>query len=194
MILRAGVPARDRQRGRHAGPPGLRRSSSSGARTSAMPSPSTRRCSTAPASSVRRWPAWRSRRSASGRAFAINALSFLAVIVGLLMIDEDDAARSRRGSTDPTRRERSCTTSRKACATSGRRQVVLLAVVAVGVVATVGMNFNVLIPAFAQDELGERRRRLRLPDGRVRGRVADGRACGSCSVAGRGRSGSRPAR
>ena len=30
----------------------------------------------------------------------------------------------------------------------------LLAVVTVGVVATVGMNFTVLIPAFAQNELG----------------------------------------
>ena len=35
-----------------------------------------------------------------------------------------------------------------------RTPVVLLAVVVVGVVATVGMNFTVLIPAFAQDELG----------------------------------------
>ncbi len=34
-----------------------------------------------------------------------------------------------------------------------RTQVVLLAVVVVGSVATVGMNFNVLIPAFAQDDL-----------------------------------------
>jgi predicted MFS family arabinose efflux permease len=32
-------------------------------------------------------------------------------------------------------------------------QIVLLAVVTVGVVATVGMNFNVLIPAFAQNDL-----------------------------------------
>jgi predicted MFS family arabinose efflux permease len=32
--------------------------------------------------------------------------------------------------------------------------IVLLAVTTVGVVATVGMNFNVLIPAFAQNDLG----------------------------------------
>jgi MFS family permease len=36
----------------------------------------------------------------------------------------------------------------------GRTPVVLLAVVVVGTVATVGMNFGVLIPAFAQHELG----------------------------------------
>jgi predicted MFS family arabinose efflux permease len=33
-------------------------------------------------------------------------------------------------------------------------QIVLLAIVTVGVVATVGMNFNVLIPAFAANDLG----------------------------------------
>jgi MFS family permease len=35
-----------------------------------------------------------------------------------------------------------------------RTPVVLLAVTVVGVAATVGMNWNVLLPAFAQDELG----------------------------------------
>ena len=52
--------------------------------------------------------------------------------------------------------------------------IVLLAVVTVGVVATVGMNFTVLIPAFAQNELRKRRRGLWVPDGRVRDRVVAG--------------------
>jgi MFS family permease len=88
-----------------------------------------------------------------GPAFAINALSFLAVIVGLAMMDESELHIGNR----IARPETVGAVVRNLA--EGLRYVrgtpvVLLAVVVVGGVATVGMNFNVLIPAFAQGELG----------------------------------------
>jgi MFS family permease len=88
-----------------------------------------------------------------GPAFVINAVSFLAVIVGLHLINERDLQL-------PTRIARPA--SPRAVVdnlTEGlqyvrQTRVVLLAVVVVGLVATFGMNFAVLIPAFARDELG----------------------------------------
>ncbi len=85
-------------------------------------------------------------------AFLINGLSFLAVIVGLRLIDE-------RQLELPTRIARP--TSARAVVQNlaegldyvRRTPVVLLAVIVVGSVATVGMNWGVLIPAFAQAEL-----------------------------------------
>ena len=86
-------------------------------------------------------------------AFAINALSFLAVIVALLMLDETSSGRGR-GSPTP----RSGGRGHREPAPRGSRYVrqtplVLLAVLVVGGVATFGMNFSVLIPAFAADDL-----------------------------------------
>ena len=85
-------------------------------------------------------------------AFLINGLSFVAVIVGLWLIDEDELEL-------PTRIDRP-TTARAVVdnlvaglAYVRQTPVVLLAVVVVGTVATAGMNWSVLIPAFAQDEL-----------------------------------------
>lgn len=85
-------------------------------------------------------------------AFMINGLSFLAVIVGLWLIDSAELQL-------PPRIDRP-TTVRAVMRNLGEgldyvRQtpVVLLAVVVVGTVATVGMNWTVLMPAFAQDEL-----------------------------------------
>ena len=85
-------------------------------------------------------------------AFLVNGLSFLAVIVGLWLIDDDELEL-------PTRIDRP-TTARAVVdnlvaglAYVRQTPVVLLAVVVVGTVATAGMNWNVLIPAFAQDEL-----------------------------------------
>ena len=88
-----------------------------------------------------------------GPAFAINALSFLAVIVGLRLMDERElrvAGRIAR----PESARAVVLNLREGLAYVRRTQVVLLAVVVVGTVATVGMNFGVLIPAFAQNELG----------------------------------------
>ena len=87
-----------------------------------------------------------------GPAFAINAVSFLAVIVGLRMMDERELQHpiriSRPGSAGAVVRN-----LREGLVYVRRTEIVLLAVTVVGATATVGMNFNVLIPAFAQDDL-----------------------------------------
>jgi MFS family permease len=87
-----------------------------------------------------------------GPAFAINAVSFLAVIVGLVVMDDrqmhvpnriarPESARAVVGHLkDGLRYVR-------------QTELVLLAVIVMGTVATVGMNFSVLIPAFAADTL-----------------------------------------
>jgi MFS family permease len=87
-----------------------------------------------------------------GVAFAINALSFLAVLIGLSLMRDDELHAARL-----IPRPRSV---REVFANLGegldfvrRTPVVLMAVSMVGLIATVGMNFNVLIPPFAQDVL-----------------------------------------
>ncbi|MGZ8514409.1 MAG: MFS transporter [Candidatus Limnocylindrales bacterium] len=85
-------------------------------------------------------------------AFAINALSFLAVIVGLWMMDEGElkiGARIAR----PTSVQAVVQNLAEGLRYVRRTRIVLLATVVVGTVATVGMNFGVLIPAFAQHDL-----------------------------------------
>jgi len=85
-------------------------------------------------------------------AFAINALSFLAVIVALLMLDES------RLRTPPRIARPGSASAVMENLVEGLGYVrhtplVLLAVLVVGGVATFGMNFSVLIPAFAADDL-----------------------------------------
>lgn len=87
-----------------------------------------------------------------GPAFAINALSFLAVIVGLRMIDDEDLHLPPRIARPESARA-VVRHLKEGLRYVRQTQLVLLAVVVVGSVATVGMNFNVLIPAFAQNEL-----------------------------------------
>ncbi|MEA2610610.1 MAG: hypothetical protein QOG32_336 [Chloroflexota bacterium] len=87
-----------------------------------------------------------------GPAFAINALSFLAVIVGLRMIDDEDLHLPPRIARPESARA-VVRHLKDGLRYVRQTQLVLLAVVVVGSVATVGMNFNVLIPAFAQNEL-----------------------------------------
>jgi len=89
----------------------------------------------------------------TGVAFLINGVSFLAVIVGLLMMRD-----SELHSPPPMRRPR---TAREVVASVGEgvsyvRQtpVVLFSVVVVGLAATIGMNFQVTIPPFARATLG----------------------------------------
>jgi MFS family permease len=87
-----------------------------------------------------------------GPAFAINALSFLAVIVGLVAMDD-------RQMHLPTRIARPESVGavlghlKDGLRYVRQTELVLLAVVVMGTVATVGMNFSVLIPAFAADDL-----------------------------------------
>lgn len=86
-------------------------------------------------------------------AFLINGLSFLAVIVGLSLIDELDLQLPPRIAR-PTSARAVVQNLAEGLDYVRRTPVVLLAVVVVGMAATVGMNWGVLIPAFAQRELG----------------------------------------
>ncbi|MEP6638540.1 MAG: MFS transporter [Chloroflexota bacterium] len=88
-----------------------------------------------------------------GPAFAINAISFLAVIIGLRLMDDRDLHVPTRIAR-PTSAGAVVENLKEGLQYVRGTPVVLLAVVTVGVVATVGMNFNVLIPAFAQGQLG----------------------------------------
>jgi len=85
-------------------------------------------------------------------AFVLNAVSFLAVLVGLWLMDEKElkiGARIAR----PASARAVVQNLAEGLRYVRQTRIVLLAVVVVGSVATVGMNFNVLIPAFAQHEL-----------------------------------------
>jgi MFS family permease len=85
-------------------------------------------------------------------AFAINALSFLAVIIALALMRDADLHRARLIARP--RSVRQVLANLVEGLTFVRRTpVVLMAVSVVGLVATVGMNFNVLIPPLAQDVL-----------------------------------------
>jgi MFS family permease len=85
-------------------------------------------------------------------AFAINALSFLAVLVGLSLMDDESLHRARL-----VARPRSVADVREQLVEGLRfvrhTPIVLLAVTTVGVVATTGMNFNVIVPPLASDIL-----------------------------------------
>ena len=86
-------------------------------------------------------------------AFAINAASFLAVIVGLRAMSDHELHRPRL-----VPRPRSVRAVfdnlREGLAFVRHTPIVVLAVTTVGLVATFGMNFQVLIPPLAQDVLG----------------------------------------
>lgn len=84
--------------------------------------------------------------------FALNGASYLAVIAGLLLMRDSELQRTVLMTRPRSAREVGANLA------EGLRYVrrtpsVLLAVSVVGVVATVGMNFNVLVPALAQGVL-----------------------------------------
>jgi MFS family permease len=85
-------------------------------------------------------------------AFSLNALSFLAVIVGLAAMHQDELH-------EPPRMARPTSVAgvfahlREGLAYVRSTPVVLLAVLVVGLVSTVGMNFGVVVPPLAQDVL-----------------------------------------
>ena len=85
-------------------------------------------------------------------AFAVNALSFLAVIVALLMLD-DTTLRTRPRMATPHSAGEVIENLVEGLRYVRQTPLVLLAVLVVGAVATFGMNFSVLIPAFAADDL-----------------------------------------
>lgn len=86
-------------------------------------------------------------------AFLINGFSFLAVIVGLRLIDERELQLPPRIDRPTTARAVVRNLAEGLDYVRGT-PIVLLAVVVVGAVATVGMNWTVLIPAFAANEMG----------------------------------------
>ena len=88
-----------------------------------------------------------------GIAFVLNALSFLAVLVGLSMM-RDDELHAVRLVPRPRSVGEVFVNLGEGLDFVRRTPVVLMAVSMVGLIATVGMNFNVLIPPFAQDVLG----------------------------------------
>lgn len=87
-----------------------------------------------------------------GAAFVLNAASFLAVIVALLMLDAT-TLRTRPRIARPGSAGEVVENLVEGLRYVRQTPLVLLAVLVVGGVATFGMNFNVLIPAFAADDL-----------------------------------------
>ncbi len=85
-------------------------------------------------------------------AFAINAASFLAVIVGLRLM-RDDELRLPRLVPRPRSVREVFVNLAEGLRFVRNTPVVLLAVTVVGLVATVGMNFTVLIPPLAANVL-----------------------------------------
>ncbi len=85
-------------------------------------------------------------------AFAINAVSFLAVIVGLTMMRDEDLHRARLLARPRTVRQVADNLA-EGLRYVRRTPIVLMAVTVVGLVATFGMNFMVIIPPLAQDVL-----------------------------------------
>lgn len=88
-----------------------------------------------------------------GVAFVINGLSFVAVLASLLAMRPTDLRPSMRVALPRSAREVVANLA------EGLRYVrhtplVLLAVGVVGLVSTAGMNFGVVIPAFAKDVMG----------------------------------------
>jgi MFS family permease len=86
-------------------------------------------------------------------AFALNALSFLAVIIGLSLMNDDELHLARLV---PRPRSAGAVVEnlREGLAFVRHTPIVLLAVTTVGLVATFGMNFQVVIPPLAQEALG----------------------------------------
>lgn len=85
-------------------------------------------------------------------AFALNAVSFLAVIAGLALMRDDELFSPRL-----IDRPRTVGAVRQSLAEGlgfvRRTPVVLLAVTVMGLVATFGMNFSVVVPPLAEDVL-----------------------------------------
>jgi MFS family permease len=91
--------------------------------------------------------------TSTATAFLINGLTFLAVIGSLFMMRDDELV-----ARPMSQRPKSAREVRDALAVGlgyvRRTPLVLLAVVAVGLISTFGLNFNVLVPAYAKQSLG----------------------------------------
>jgi MFS family permease len=89
----------------------------------------------------------------TGIAFIVNGLSFLAVIVALLAMREQDL-RPAPLSTRPGSAREVGEHLAEGLGYVRRTPIVLLAVVIVGAVSMAGMNYSVVFPAFVRDTLG----------------------------------------
>jgi MFS family permease len=85
-------------------------------------------------------------------AFLINGLSFLAVIVGYLLMRDDDL-RKPVGLQRPSSVREVGSSLADGLRFVRHSQIVLLPIVVVGLVSMLGMNFGVVIPALATDVL-----------------------------------------
>ena len=86
-------------------------------------------------------------------AFAINAVSFLAAIAALQLMRDDELHRARFLNVPRSPHEIRENLA-EGLAYVRRTPLVLMAISVVGVVATLGMNYNVLTPPLAQQVLG----------------------------------------
>ena len=71
------------------------------------------------------------------------------MVVGLLAMRDSELRPADRLAMPRSVSARSARAWAKACATSGTRPVVLLAIAVIGFVSTFGMNFNVVLPVMA---------------------------------------------
>jgi MFS family permease len=87
-----------------------------------------------------------------GVAFAIDAVSYLAVIVALLAM-KDEELQTRPGIERPTTIRAAVENLAEGIRYVRRTKVVGLSILTVGLVSTFGMNFTVVIPPFVQEVL-----------------------------------------
>jgi MFS family permease len=87
-----------------------------------------------------------------GAAFLIDAISYLAVIVALLAMREDEL-HTRRGVERPSSIGAVIDNLAEGLVYVRRTRNVLLPILTVGLVSTFGMNFTVVIPPFVQEVL-----------------------------------------
>ena len=82
--------------------------------------------------------------------FGVNALSYLAVLVGLLLLDSSQMRRV----TQPEHQPRVLSSLAEGIGFAWRTPLVLWPLILLGGVATFGFNFQVLLPLFARNDLG----------------------------------------
>ncbi len=87
--------------------------------------------------------------------FLLNALSFIAVIIGLALINMRDlyAQAKRPNVMQDAKKQGTWQSLREGLAYVARTPSVLLVIVVLGVISLFGINFNVVLPLFATDVL-----------------------------------------
>ena len=85
--------------------------------------------------------------------FLLNALSFLAVIVGLALINRHELHAQPQRQSDAPARQSTWQSLREGLSYVGKTPAVLLMIIVVGLVLLFGANFNVFLPLFATNVL-----------------------------------------